>query len=70
MCTLCVEIMRGRITVKDALDGLRSEFGATGWTPRGAGKDHELDLLDAHQTGNVAKVEKLVKEGYKKERWL
>lgn len=65
MCAICVEIMRERITVKDALHQYREAGRA------GADRDqHMIQIMEADEKGDVEKVKQLVKDGYKKERWI
>lgn len=70
MCILCVEIIRSRITVRDALDGLKNEVMANGSFPQGEDGEHKSELLQANADGNMKKLKELIKAGYKKERWL
>lgn len=65
MCVICVEIMRQKITIKDALNQFKEAGRA------GADRDeHMLQIMEADEKGDVKKVAELVKAGYKKERWL
>ncbi len=65
MCQICVEIIRERITFKDAKRQMQEA--------RSAGSDvsqHIWEIIEADNDGDVKKVEELIKAGYKKERWL
>jgi hypothetical protein len=77
MCIMCVEIMRGHITVKDGLRNMREASGLRDdnsmWDLQAKLPDdirHVGEILDADRSGNVERVAELVKAGYKKERWL
>jgi len=68
VCTTCVEIIRGRITVKDALSAAASELAAMEKDPPDV--EHLRDILEADAAGDVDKVKRLIDAGYRKERWL
>lgn len=65
MCSICVEIARGRINFKDARDQMNEA--------RSAGAEqskHILEIIEADNQGDVAKVKQLIKAGEKTERWI
>lgn len=65
MCAICVQIMREKITIKDALQQYREAGRA------GADRDeHMIKIIEADEQGDTKRVAELVKAGYKKERWI
>lgn len=65
MCQICVEIIREKITIKDALQQYREAGRA------GADRDqHMIQIMEADERGDTKHVAELVKAGYKKERWI
>lgn len=63
MCQTCVDIVRQRITVREALDHIKEGFMA------GAKLDeHKADILDSQN--DLEKLKQVIIDGYKKERWL
>lgn len=67
MCIVCVEIARGRMSVKEASQQLREAQRAGAPS---TDLDHLLQIVEADEAGDVKKVATLVKAGEKKERWL
>lgn len=62
MCIICVEIMREKITMKDAIDKLVNEW-------KSDMDPHLQDIINANAESEE-KLKKVIKEGYKKERWI
>ena len=67
MCIICVEIMRQKITMKEALAGFEE---VTKLDVTHENTKHAVEIIWADKKGDAEEVAKLVKAGYKKERWL
>jgi len=67
MCKMCVDIIRERITIKEALRGFEEVMKIDRTDDN---TKHALDIIRADKDGDIDKVKELVQAGYKKERWL
>lgn len=67
MCMVCVEIARGRVTMKDASDVFRETIRSGASLEE---RDHAAQILGAYAANDDKEVDQLVKAGVKKERWL
>lgn len=65
MCIICVEIMRERLTMKDA----KQQIVELRMLDAPVDK-HLIDIIEADNNGDTKRVAELVKAGYKKERWI
>jgi hypothetical protein len=63
---MCVEIMREKITIKDAIKQCRERIFADSSDEA----RHLNEIIEADEKGDTKKVAELVKAGYKKERWI
>jgi hypothetical protein len=67
MCVICVEIIRQRVTPQKGLEGM---LEAVRSTTDDETRTHQQDIVDADHAGDEKKVTELIKEGYRRERWL
>lgn len=68
MCVICVEIAREKISFKEGRRIMQEAiYNMKAGTPEAV---HIADIIEADNSGDTNKVAKLVKAGYKKERWL
>lgn len=65
MCQICVEIIRERITIKEAMPGFQEAVRSGDK----AAMEHAAAIIGA-AVANETKAKDLIKAGYKKERWI
>jgi hypothetical protein len=68
MCIICVQVIRDRITMKEALAGFEEITNLLDMADDDT--KHAVDVIRADKDGDVERVTELVRAGYRKERWL
>jgi hypothetical protein len=67
MCIICVQIMREKLTIQEALPGFEEAMKSHVTDDN---VKHANEIIWAEKNGDTKKLNELVKAGYRKEKWL